>query len=229
VFADIEPASFTLDPADIEARITPRTKAILPVHLFGQIGDMEAISAIARAHNLVVVQDACQAHGATLDGRPVGAFGTACYSFYATKNMTTGEGGIIVTNDAGVAERARMLREHGSRRRYVHEMLGFNLCMTDFQAPHRRNSPNSTVERPATGERRVPPASSERAGVVPPSIRPGATHVFHQYTIRVENRDRPAACGRTSAGRRVLPDADLAAFVSAVDTTRFCRSGEGQP
>ena len=193
VFADIEPATFTLDPADIESRITPRTRAILPVHLFGQMCDLEAITAIARAHDLVVIQDACQAHGATFHKQPVGAFGTACFSFYATKNMTTGEGGMIVTNDAGLAERARMLREHGSRRRYVHETLGYNLCMTEFQAAiglaqlpklERWNAKrNANAAYLTRGLQAVP-------GVVPPSIRPGTQHVFHQYTIRIQHRDQ---------------------------------------
>lgn len=193
VFADIEPDAFTLDPADIEARITPRTRAILPVHLFGQMCDLDAITAIARAHDLVLIQDACQAHGATFHGRPVGAFGTACFSFYATKNMTTGEGGMIVTNDAGVAERARMLRDHGSRQRYVHEMLGYNLRMTEFQAAiglaqlpklERWNATRHANAAFLTRQLQTVP------GVVAPPIRPGAQHVFHQYTIRVQHRDQ---------------------------------------
>jgi len=193
VFADIEPRTFTLDPADIESRITARTRAIVPVHLFGQTCDLEAIAGIAQAHGLPLIQDACQAHGATFQGKPLGAFGTACFSFYATKNMTTGEGGMIVTNDAGVAERARMLREHGSRRRYVHERLGYNLCMTEFQAAiglaqlpklERWNvKRRANAEFLTRGLLGVP-------GVVPPSVRPGAQHVFHQYTVRVEHRDQ---------------------------------------
>jgi len=193
VFADIEPETFTLDPADVEARITPRTRAILPVHLFGQTCDLDAITAIARAHDLVLIQDACQAHGATFRGQPVGAFGTACFSFYATKNMTTGEGGMIVTNDDGVAERARMLREHGSRRRYVHESLGYNLCMTEFQAAIGL-AQLSKLER-WNAKRHANAAFLTRhlqavPGVVAPPIRPGAQHVFHQYTIRVQHRDQ---------------------------------------
>ena len=193
VFADIEAGTFTLDPADIEPRITPRTRAILPVHLFGQTCDQEAIAAIARAHNLVVIQDACQAHGASFNGRRVGEFGTACFSFYATKNMTTGEGGMIITNDASVAERARMLREHGSRRRYVHEMLGYNLCMTEIQAaiglaqlPKLAGWNAQRLANAAYLTRRLQGVP----GVVPPSVRPGAQHVFHQYTIRVQHRDQ---------------------------------------
>lgn len=193
IFSDIDPMTFTLDPAEIESRVTPRTRAILPVHLFGQTCDLEAIAGIALAHGLPLIQDACQAHGATFQGKPLGAFGTACFSFYATKNMTTGEGGMIVTNDAGVAERARMLREHGSRRRYVHERLGYNLCMTEFQAAiglaqlpklERWNAKRrANAEFLTRGLQGV-------SGVVPPAVRPGAQHVFHQYTVRVQHRDQ---------------------------------------
>jgi len=192
VFGDIEPAYFTLDPSQIEDLITDRTRAILPVHLFGQTCELEAIAEIARSHNLVLIQDACQSHGARFNGRRVGEFGTACYSFYATKNMTTGEGGMIVTNDPEVAERARMLREHGSRQRYSHEILGYNLCMTDFQAAL------GLAQLPkldAWNARRREHAAylSEKLsgvdGVTTPAIRPGGEHVFHQYTVRVQNRD----------------------------------------
>jgi perosamine synthetase len=192
VFGDIEPAYFNLEPAQLERLITERTRAIVPVHLFGQTCDMEAIAGIARAHGLALIQDACQSHGATFNGRRIGEFGTACYSFYATKNMTTGEGGMIVTNDPDVAERARMLREHGSRKRYSHEMLGYNLCMTDLQAAlglaqlprlddwnARRREHAAYLSKQL---RRV-------AGVVTPATRPGGEHVFHQYTVRVQQRD----------------------------------------
>src|SRR6185437_7836096 len=108
---------FTLDPEQVERQITPRTRAIVPVHLYGQICNMEALAAIAQAHHLVIIEDACQAHGARQNGMPVGTWGTACYSFYPTKNMTTIEGGMITTNDPEVAQQARLLREHGSAHR----------------------------------------------------------------------------------------------------------------
>jgi len=134
VFVDIEPDFFTIDPAKIEEHITPKTKAIIPVHLYGQACDMDAIAEIAEKRHLAIIEDACQAHGATYKGRPVGSFGTACYSLYATKNMTTIEGGMLVTNDAEVAERARLLRNHGSPKTYQHVMLGYNMRMTDLTA-----------------------------------------------------------------------------------------------
>jgi dTDP-4-amino-4,6-dideoxygalactose transaminase len=133
-FADIEAQYFTIDPEQILRQYTPHVRAIIPVHLFGQACDMEAIGEIADRYGLIVIEDACQAHGAKLNGRPVGSHGTACYSFYPTKNMTTGEGGMVTTNDAAIADRLRLLRNHGMRQRYVHEMLGYNLRMMDMQA-----------------------------------------------------------------------------------------------
>lgn len=192
VFADIEPEYYTLDPADVERRITPRTRAIIPVHLFGQAADMEALSAIAARHNLAIVEDACQSHGARLNGKMVGAWGTACYSFYPTKNMTTIEGGMITTNDEGVAERARLIRNHGSPRRYLHESLGFNFRMTDLQAAiglaqlpkldgwNRKRQENAAYL--TSGLEGLP-------GIHPPQVRPGGEHVFHQYTLRAAQRD----------------------------------------
>ena len=134
VFVDIEPDTCLLNASAIEENITPHTRAILPVHLYGQHCDMTAIMAIARRHNLIGVEDACQAHGATNWGKPVGGFGTGCFSLYATKNMTTGEGGIITTNDDALAERLRLLRNHGQSQRYEHAILGYHFRMTEMQA-----------------------------------------------------------------------------------------------
>jgi dTDP-4-amino-4,6-dideoxygalactose transaminase len=192
VFADIEPDYFTLDPNEIAKRITPRTRAIVPVHLFGQACDMDAVAEVARQRNLVIIEDACQAHGAMLRGRKVGAWGTACYSFYPTKNMTTIEGGMITTNDARIAERARLIREHGSPRRYQHDVLGYNFRLTDLQAAiglvqlpklegwnARRQANAAYLSEKLSGVQ----------GVKTPCVREGAAHVFHQYTLRVRDRD----------------------------------------
>lgn len=192
VFADIEADYYMLDPADVERRITPNTKAIIPVHLFGQAADMQAFAEIARKHNLVIIEDACQSHGAKLNGKTVGAWGTACYSFYPTKNMTTIEGGMITTNDEGVAERARLIRNHGSPKRYLHESLGFNFRMTDLQAAiglsqlKKVDGWNALRQKNAaylTGK------LSRLPGIQTPQVRAGGEHVFHQYTIRAEHRD----------------------------------------
>jgi len=192
VFVDIEPDYFMIDPAKVEELITPRTKAIIPVHLFGQAADMGPLSEIARKYNLAIIEDACQSHGAKYQGHPVGTWGTACYSFYPTKNMTTIEGGMLTTMDAAVAERERLIRTHGSPKRYLHESLGYNFRMTDLQAAI------GLVQLPKlTGwnEQRKKNAAflsaelAKLAGITPPRVREDCEHVFHQYTIRVERRD----------------------------------------
>ena len=135
VLVDIDPRSFTMDPAAIEAAITPRTKAILPVHLYGQPADMDPIMEIARRHGLVVIEDAAQAHGAKYKGRPVGSIGDmACFSFYPGKNLGAyGEGGAVTTNNAEYARTIRMLRDWGQDRKYHHVLRGFNYRMEGFQ------------------------------------------------------------------------------------------------
>jgi perosamine synthetase len=192
VFADIEPEYYTIDPTEIAKKITPRSRAIIAVHLFGQPCDMATISKIARDHELILIEDACQAHGAMVGEQPVGSFGTACYSFYATKNMTTIEGGMITTNDPEVAERAQMIRSHGSQARYVHETLGYNLRMTDLEAAiglaQLSKLDGWNAQRQANAEYLTGRLSGVR-GVVTPNVREGSTHVFHQYTVRIHKRD----------------------------------------
>jgi perosamine synthetase len=137
VFCDIEAETLGIDPAAIEALITPATKAIMPVHLYGHPADMEAVNRIARAHGLYVIEDAAEAHGAEVNGRRVGSLGDcATFSFYANKNLTTGEGGMITTNDAALAARCRHLRDHAmsATRRYWHDEMGFNYRLTNVQA-----------------------------------------------------------------------------------------------
>lgn len=192
VFADIELDYYTIDLEQIVEKITPRTKAILPVHLYGQMCDMTAVLELASEYNLSVIQDACQAHGAALHGTRVGAFGTACYSFYPTKNMTTIEGGMLTTNDPAIAERARMLRNHGGKMKYEHEILGYNFRMTEMQAAIGLIQ-LSKVD--VWNQKRIENAASLNEGlqhipgIITPKVRPGSTHVFHQYTIRTEHRD----------------------------------------
>lgn len=157
---------------------------------------MTAIAEIAAKHGLAIIEDACQAHGATLNGQPLGTWGTACYSFYPTKNMTTGEGGMITTNDPALAERMRVLREHGMRVRYVHETLGYNFRMTDLQAAiglvqlTRVDGWNAQRQRNAA---QLTARLAGAPGVATPQVRPGATHVFHQYTVTVADRERTIA------------------------------------
>jgi perosamine synthetase len=134
VFCDVRESDFNIDPAQIEDHITPRTRAVMPVHLFGQPADMTVITEIAERRGLAIIEDACQAHGAEWRGRKVGSFGTAAFSFYPTKNMTTSEGGMITTDDPSIAEKARLLRAHGADRTYHHISLGYNYRMTDIAA-----------------------------------------------------------------------------------------------
>lgn len=192
VFADIEPDFFTIDPDQIKKRITSKTRAIIPVHLFGQACNMDAIAELAEANGLAIIEDACQAHGARYRGRSLGSWGTACYSFYPTKNMTTIEGGMITTNDPEIANRSRLIREHGSPKRYQHDVLGYNLRLTDLQAAIGLAQLPKLLD---WNRRRADNAGylSERLsgvdGITVPAIREGADHVFHQYTIRVRDRD----------------------------------------
>jgi len=187
VFVDIDPVSFNMDPALLEAAITPRTKAIQPVHLYGNPADMAPIMAIAERHGLRIIEDACQAHGAAIGARKVGTFGSGCFSFYPTKNITTAEGGMITTDSDEVADQARMLRAHGMRRRYYHEMLGYNFRMTDVHAAigsaQLPKLERFTAQRIANAAYLSAHLPTDKVQV--PTVQPGTTHVFHQYTVRV--------------------------------------------
>jgi perosamine synthetase len=199
VFADIEEASFNIDPERLEAAITPRTKAVMPVHLYGQPCDMDEICAIAERHNVVVLEDAAQAVGATYRDRHVGTFGTAVFSLYATKNVMTGEGGMITTDSDEVADRARLLRNHGMRNRYEYEMLGYNFRLTDLLAAIGLAQLGRMEE--ATRRRRSNAAylNAHLRGVSTPVIKEGRDHVWHQYTVRLpQGSDRDEAAHRLS-------------------------------
>jgi len=187
VFIDIEPDTYLIDAKKIEAAITPRTRAICPVHLFGLVADMDMILAIADRHGLIVVEDACQAHGATFRGRPAGSFGHGAFSLYATKNMTTAEGGFVTTNDDRLADWLRLYRNQGMRSRYQFEMLGYNFRMTDLQAAiglvQLDKLEGNTARRQAIA-RRYDEALADLPVRLP--VTPdGRVHVFHQYTVEV--------------------------------------------
>ncbi|WP_236245165.1 DegT/DnrJ/EryC1/StrS aminotransferase family protein [Streptomyces sp. CC210A] len=203
VFADIEPGTFCLDPAAVEAAVTPRTAAIMPVHLYGHPAAMDKIMAIADKHKLAVVEDACQAHAASLHGTPVGAFGSGgTFSFYPTKNMHSLEGGMITTADAETARTLRLLRNQGMEQRYANEIVGANVRMTDVSAAIGRVQ---LGKLPAWTEQRIANAAylSEHItapGVVTPVVAEGARHIYHQYTVRIHG-DRDAAMAKlTEAG-----------------------------
>ncbi len=187
VFVDIDPASYNIDVEKIESAITPRTKAIMPVDLYGNPAQMKRISEIAQKHGLATIEDAAQAHGAETGGKRAGSWDTGCFSFYPTKNITTGEGGIITTNDDTVADQAILIRSHGMRRRYYHEMLGYNFRMSNI---HAAIGMAQLPKLEGFNERRIANAAylSEHLPsnkVVVPQVRPGARHVFHQYTVRI--------------------------------------------
>ncbi|MCL2802864.1 MAG: DegT/DnrJ/EryC1/StrS family aminotransferase [Micrococcales bacterium] len=191
VFADIEPDYFCLDPAAVKAAITPRTRGIMPVHLYGQPADMDALMALADEAGLEIYEDAAQAHGSTLNGVPCGAFGTfAMFSLYATKNMTTGEGGIVACANDEVAHTVKLLRNQGMERQYANELIGFNERMTDIQAALGRVQLGKLPAWTAARQANAAFLSANLPGVTTPAIRPGATHVYHQYTIRVDAGER---------------------------------------
>lgn len=193
VFVDIDPRTFNIVPAQIEAAITGRTKAIVPVHLYGQPAEMDAIMKIARQHNLYVIEDCAQAIGAEEDGRRVGSFGdVACFSFYPTKNLGAyGDGGMVTTNNSEIAERVDVLRRQGGKTKYYHEVLGFNSRLDEMQAALLRVKLRHLDDWQA-GRRRVAGRYGEllsELDVATPFVRSNVTHVYHQYTIRVPRRD----------------------------------------
>jgi perosamine synthetase len=196
VFADIDAGTFNIDPDLMAEKISSRTKAIMPVHLYGHPADMDAIRDIAEDRHLLLIEDACQSHGATSGGKKVGSFGTGAFSFYPTKNMTTSEGGMITTNSKSVAEKARMIRAHGSAQRYLHEMLGYNLRMTDICAAiglvQLQKLDRYTAKRQQNAKR-LTRELQDAQNIVCPTVKKGCSHVFHQYTIRTAKRDDLAA------------------------------------
>jgi perosamine synthetase len=191
VFVDIEPDFFAIDPAAVEAAITPRTRGIMPVHLYGHPANLRALSALALKHDLLLFEDAAQAHAASVDGVPVGAWGIAgSFSFYPTKNMTSGEGGMVTTGSDEVARVMRLLRNQGMEKRYANEIIGFNTRMTDIHAAIGRVQLTKLAGWTKTRQENAAFLSENIRGVVTPPTDPGAVHVFHQYTIRVVEQDR---------------------------------------
>ena len=193
VLVDIEPRSFNMDPAAIEAAITPRTKAILPVHLYGQTADMDPIVEVARRHGLVVIEDAAQAHGAKYKGRSAGSIGDiGCFSFYPAKNLGAyGEGGAVTTSNPEYARTIRMLRDWGTDRKYHHVLRGYNYRMEGFQGAILRVKLRHLEQW--TEARRARAAKYNElladSGVELPKEIPWARHVYHLYTLRADDRD----------------------------------------
>ncbi|WP_297979600.1 DegT/DnrJ/EryC1/StrS family aminotransferase [uncultured Methanobrevibacter sp.] len=194
VFVDIDEETFTLDPSKIEEAITDKTKAILPVQLYGQSADMDPIMEIAKKHDLVVIEDAAQAHGAEYNGVKVGNLGDmACFSFYPTKNMTTSEGGMITTNNEEFAENARVYRAHGSKTKYHHEVLGYNFRMTDIGAAiglEQLKKIDSFNDKRIENAKYLNEKLADVELIETPVVKDGYKHVYHQYTIKVKNGKR---------------------------------------
>jgi perosamine synthetase len=190
VFADVDPDTLTLDPTDVERRITARTRALAPVHLYGQPADIASLARLARRHRLKIIWDAAQAHGARFRRQDVGSFpDLVCYSFYPTKNITTGEGGMVTTSNEGLAAELRLLRSHGEKGRYLHVRLGFNLRMTDIAAALGLAQ---LAKLPAALERRRRNAAlltkglADIPGIKTPCICAGCEHAFSLYTAQLD-------------------------------------------
>ncbi|RAP53102.1 MAG: aminotransferase DegT [Methanosphaera sp. rholeuAM270] len=193
VYADINPKTFNLNPEKIEEKITDKTRAIIPVHLYGQPADMDPILEIAEKHDLKVIEDAAQAHGSTYKGKKIGSIGDfGCFSFYPTKNMTTGEGGMVTTNDDELAEKSGMVRAHGESKRYEQSLLGYNYRMTDIAASIglvQLNHIDEFNRKRNENARYLSEGLSDVDGITTPEVDENVTHAFHQYTIRV-SKDR---------------------------------------
>ncbi len=200
VFVDIRAEDFCMDPDLVEAAITPRTKAILPVHLYGLMADMDPLVAIAERHGIPIVEDAAQAHGARYRGRRAGQFGPSMFSLYATKNLTTGEGGFATTDDDALADRLRLYRNHGMRVRYHHEALGTNAKPTDLAAAIGIAQLARLDERTEQRRRNAARLEAGLRGYLVPRVPDGREHVWHQYTMRFPGERQRVIDGLTERG-----------------------------
>jgi dTDP-4-amino-4,6-dideoxygalactose transaminase len=197
VFADCDPVTYNIDAAKVEAAVTARTRAVIPVHLYGQPADLDAVGAVAERHNLIVIEDAAQAHGARYKGRRVGALARAgCFSFYPGKNLGAyGEGGAVVTDDAEVARRLRLLRDHGSSVKYRHEIVGFNSRLEGIQAAvlsvklKHLDGWNESRRRHAARYREMLGALEEAGALSLPREAGYAEHVYHLFVVQTSARD----------------------------------------
>ncbi len=192
VFADVDRDLYNLDPARFKAALTKKTRAVMPVHLYGQTAEMDPINEVAEARDIVVLEDACQAHGAEYHGRKAGNLGdTACFSFYPTKNMTTTEGGMIVTDDPRIAERCRLLRDHGQAAKYEHVLVAYNYRMTEVAAAIglvQLRKLDGFVRRRRENAARLTKGLSRIDGLTPPTEGNWMLHSYYQYVVRVEDR-----------------------------------------
>lgn len=204
VFVDIEDETYNIDAGKLDDAITGKTKAVVPVHLYGHPAEMKAVKDIAQDRGIAIIEDACQAHGAEILGSKVGSIGDAgCFSFYPTKNMTTGEGGIITTNNKEIADKARILRQHGCEKRYHHHLLGFNYRMTDIAAAiglTQLIKLDGFNEKRNENARYLTEKIRDISWIKTPTALKGCKHVFHQYTIKVEERQRDVVLSKLHEG-----------------------------
>lgn len=189
VFVDVDPRTFNIDPRDLQEKITTRTKAIIGVHLYGQPFDLRAVQQICDDNRLALIEDCAQAHGAEYSGRRVGGFGIGCFSFYPTKNMTTGEGGMITTNDDQLAAKLRLMRNHGDTGKYNHVTLGYNYRMTNIQGAIGQVQLKSleSFNRKRIKNAEFLNENIDLEGLTTPFKEPGVRHVYNQYVVRVED------------------------------------------
>jgi dTDP-4-amino-4,6-dideoxygalactose transaminase len=231
VFADINADDFCLDPASVEASITDKTVAIMPVHLYGHPANMPALQSIAETYDLQLFEDAAQAHGASLGGTPVGAFGAfAMFSLYPTKNMTSGEGGMVSVATPQIERLMRLYRNQGMEAQYKNEVVGFNCRMTDIHAAIGRVQLTKVDGWTKQRQENAAFLSANLLGVTPPPVADGAVHVYHQYTVRVhEDRDGLAKALRAeyNIGSGLfypVPNHQLAPFRVDVDLPQTARA-----
>jgi len=186
VFVDIDEQTFNLNPELVEAAITPRTKAIMPVHLYGHLCDMDLLMNIAKRHNLAIIEDAAQSVGSMYKGKVAGSFGTGCFSLYATKNVMSAEGGMLTTNDTKLANKLRLIRNHGMEKRYHHEFLGYNFRMTNVHAAIGVVQMGRLATFTEKRQRNAVYLNQHIQSVITPDIKNGNyNHVWHQYTVKV--------------------------------------------
>jgi perosamine synthetase len=188
VFADVDSATFNIDPQDLQNKVTSNTKAVIGVHLYGQPFDIQAVQQICEDHNIILIEDCAQAHGAEFKGQRAGSFGLGCFSFYPTKNITTGEGGMITTNDDQLAAKLRLMRNHGDSGKYNHVMLGYNYRMTNIQGAIGQVQLKRLDQY---NQKRIENAeflnkNIQRTGIATPYKDARVKHVYNQYVIRVE-------------------------------------------
>jgi len=189
VFADVDPKTFNIDPQSLAEKITGKTRAVVGVHLYGQPFDLKAAMQICEDRHLILIEDCAQAHGAEFGGKKVGGFGTGCFSFYPTKNMTTGEGGMITTNDDALAARLRLLRNHGDTGKYNHVALGYNFRMMNLQGAiglvQLKKLEDFTAKRIRNAEFLT--ENIKIKGLTTPFQAANVRHVYHQYVVRIED------------------------------------------